>query len=116
MVGAINPTADKTFDAFRQKALASLQNDTSTSSSKHYSGTNHSVTVSNENGTLAFFPPITVSLWFCYSLTCKLTIPSQNAKIGDNLIFNFFPKNHTVTQSSFDDPCSPLQYGFNSGL
>ena len=27
-----------------------------------------------------------------------------------------FPKNHTVTQSSFDNPCVPLADGLNSGL
>jgi plastocyanin len=38
------------------------------------------------------------------------------AEVGDtvNMIFN--PKNHTVTQSSFDTPCVPLAGGFSSGF
>lgn len=30
--------------------------------------------------------------------------------------FSFFPKQHTVTQSSFDKPCVPLDGGFSSGF
>jgi plastocyanin len=30
------------------------------------------------------------------------------AEIGDLVEFHFLPKNHTVTQSSFDKPCEPL--------
>ncbi|KAK3318844.1 hypothetical protein B0H66DRAFT_517229 [Apodospora peruviana] len=30
--------------------------------------------------------------------------------------FSFNPKNHTVTQSSFDKPCQPLDKGFSSGF
>jgi plastocyanin len=36
------------------------------------------------------------------------------AAVGDQVVFNFNPKNHTVTQSSFAGPCSPG--GLNSGL
>lgn len=38
------------------------------------------------------------------------------ADVGDtvNMIFN--PKNHTVTQSSFEEPCVPLAGGFSSGF
>lgn len=58
--------------------------------------------------------------------------PDQvTAQQGDKVIFTLFvfslslprllilsshPKNHTVTQSSFDSPCSPLSGGFDSGL
>ncbi len=45
------------------------------------------------------------------------------AKAGDKITFRFTSKNHTVTQSSFADPCTPLaetsangQAGFDSGL
>ncbi|KAI0341637.1 hypothetical protein BDW22DRAFT_256428 [Trametopsis cervina] len=33
---------------------------------------------------------------------------SVNAVPGDNLIFSFVAKNHTITQSSFADPCTKL--------
>ncbi|PMD40243.1 Cupredoxin [Hyaloscypha variabilis F] len=36
------------------------------------------------------------------------------ANIGDQIEFSFFPKNHSVTQSSFADPCHPLAGGFFS--
>ncbi|KAG6917641.1 hypothetical protein DXG01_001748 [Tephrocybe rancida] len=35
---------------------------------------------------------------------------------GDIVNFVFHPKNHTVTQSSFDQPCVPLAGGFDSGF
>ncbi|TVY89662.1 putative GPI-anchored cupredoxin [Lachnellula willkommii] len=38
------------------------------------------------------------------------------ANVGDSVEFDFFPKNHTVTQSSFADPCHPLAGGFFSGF
>ncbi|KAM0271621.1 hypothetical protein ACHAQH_009048 [Verticillium albo-atrum] len=36
--------------------------------------------------------------------------------IGTHIQFNFNPKNHSVTQSSFDKPCEQLENGFSSGL
>jgi plastocyanin len=38
--------------------------------------------------------------------------------VGEILAFNFNPKNHSVTQSSFDKPCEPLMgdTGFSSGF
>lgn len=43
------------------------------------------------------------------------------AAIGDTVTFEFRPKNHTVTQSNFNNPCQPLfdtigKVGFSSGL
>lgn len=35
---------------------------------------------------------------------------------GTVISFNFNPKNHTVTQSSFDEPCQPVDDGFSSGF
>ncbi|KAI5119096.1 hypothetical protein M0805_004867 [Coniferiporia weirii] len=39
-----------------------------------------------------------------------------NAELGDEIVFTFMQKNHTVTQSSFADPCSPLANGFDTGF
>jgi plastocyanin len=36
--------------------------------------------------------------------------------VGTAVEFDFFPKNHTVTQSSFANPCHPLEGGFFSGF
>jgi plastocyanin len=38
------------------------------------------------------------------------------APVGTKVEFHYFPKNHTVTQSSFKDPCHPLEGGFFSGF
>jgi len=48
--------------------------------------------------------------------------PNVTASVGDIVTFEFRAKNHTVTQSSFADPCSLLvntttgTQGFNSGF
>jgi len=39
-----------------------------------------------------------------------------SANPGDQVIYTFHQKNHTVTQSSFAAPCSPLDGGLNSGF
>ncbi|KAJ2934949.1 hypothetical protein H1R20_g2189, partial [Candolleomyces eurysporus] len=41
---------------------------------------------------------------------------SVTAAEGDTIVFTFYPKNHTVTQSSFATPCSPLADGEDSGF
>ncbi|KAJ3574001.1 hypothetical protein NP233_g2072 [Leucocoprinus birnbaumii] len=44
---------------------------------------------------------------------------SVNAQAGDTISFRFLSKNHTVTQSTFADPCQPLTSpvpGVNSGF
>ncbi|KAK2461812.1 hypothetical protein APHAL10511_006275 [Amanita phalloides] len=38
------------------------------------------------------------------------------AQPGDQVVFHFNPKNHTVTQSSFANPCSQKPGGFDSGF
>ncbi|KAI0277925.1 hypothetical protein BGY98DRAFT_917609 [Russula aff. rugulosa BPL654] len=40
----------------------------------------------------------------------------QSAAPGDIISFTFHPKNHTVTQSSFDAPCTPLYGGVDTGF
>ena len=42
--------------------------------------------------------------------------PSFQAAVGSSVEFVFYPKNHTVTQASFKEPCKPLEGGFNSGF
>ncbi|KAG8940697.1 hypothetical protein FRC04_005078 [Tulasnella sp. 424] len=43
--------------------------------------------------------------------------PSQvTAAVGDTLHFVFGPPSHSVTQSTFAAPCTPMAGGFNSGL
>ncbi|KAF7340306.1 hypothetical protein MVEN_01949700 [Mycena venus] len=59
--------------------------------------TTHSVQV-GPNGNLVYDPPFIT------------------AAAGDTVRFTFNPKNHTVTQSSFDAPCVPLAGGASSGF
>ncbi|TFY77641.1 hypothetical protein EWM64_g6370 [Hericium alpestre] len=39
-----------------------------------------------------------------------------NANSGDTVTFHFNPNNHSVTQSSFQEPCTNLTGGFDSGF
>ncbi|KAF9484795.1 hypothetical protein BDN70DRAFT_56073 [Pholiota conissans] len=42
--------------------------------------------------------------------------PQLLTGVNDTVTFIFAGDNHTVTQSSFDNPCSPLAGGFDSGI
>ncbi|KAG9019559.1 hypothetical protein FRB90_000467 [Tulasnella sp. 427] len=43
--------------------------------------------------------------------------PNQvTAAVGDIVTFEFHPKNHTLTQSTFASPCSPMSGGVDSGF
>jgi len=46
----------------------------------------------------------------------KFNPESVNANVGDVVRFTFNQKNHTVTQSTLESPCSPLAGGFDSGF
>ncbi|KHO00764.1 extracellular serine-rich protein [Metarhizium album ARSEF 1941] len=48
----------------------------------------------------------------------KLAFSPSNleASPGTKIEFLYFPRNHSVTQSSFNDPCHPLEDGFFSGF
>lgn len=61
-------------------------------------GATHKVVVGSANGSLTFDPPTLV------------------AAPRDVVTFEFHQKNHTVTQSSFDNPCVAKAGGFNSGF
>jgi plastocyanin len=64
----------------------------------------HVVKVGNANGTLAYSPN------------------NVKANVGDMVQFQFAPNNHTVTQSTFAQPCQPIAMnmagvtGFYSGF
>ncbi|KUJ21609.1 Cupredoxin [Mollisia scopiformis] len=55
----------------------------------------HVVQVGAANGTLAYFPN------------------NIKAAVGDMIQFQFAPNNHTVTQSTFDQPCMPIAMNSN---
>jgi plastocyanin len=64
---------------------------TTSASSSSTTGTTHDVDVGK--GGLVFSPD------------------SLTASMGDTIMFHFYPKNHSVVQSSFDSPCVPLSSG-----
>jgi plastocyanin len=55
----------------------------------------HVVKVGNANGSLTFSPN------------------DMTAKAGEMVQFQFAPNNHTVTQSTFDQPCQPISKNSN---
>ncbi|KAF8539625.1 Cupredoxin [Trichophaea hybrida] len=64
----------------------------------------HVVQVGDANGSLRFYPA-----------------ELKGVKAGDMVQFHFWPKSHSVAQSSFDNPCQPLKgnngvQGFWSGM
>jgi plastocyanin len=59
----------------------------------------HDVQVGSTNGTSLTFTPEAIS-----------------ANPGDQVVFHFNPKNHSVTQSSFASPCGFKEGGFDSGF
>ncbi|KAF8333923.1 uncharacterized protein EI90DRAFT_3015016 [Cantharellus anzutake] len=68
------------------------------------------------NGQLVYDPPLSM---FYFP---DVPHPRQFTNKGDVVKFIFHPKNHTVTESSFDSPCSKLRdshgrnIGFDSGF
>ncbi|KAF8337031.1 uncharacterized protein EI90DRAFT_3119365 [Cantharellus anzutake] len=83
MVFAINPpaTGNHTFENFLANAENNATNTNTTG--------NIIDVVVGANGTLTFSPPFV------------------NAQLGDEVRFTFVSKNHTVTQSTFENPCTP---------
>ncbi|CAI6304278.1 unnamed protein product [Periconia digitata] len=46
----------------------------------------------------------------------KFTPDTITAKVGEQIVFEFFPKNHAVVQANFDSPCKPKDGGIFSGF
>ncbi|KAK0486637.1 Cupredoxin [Armillaria luteobubalina] len=146
MVFAVNPGAEGSSNSFSTfKALAISSNGTTSSSSATStyttppapSWTTATATVTREtsvwltiytsyDGTPSpTFPPQPVDHKIVVGIDGKLEYSPANisASVGDTVTFEFHPNNHTVTQSSFQNPCQPLaetstsgQTGFSSGF
>jgi plastocyanin len=94
----------------KEKRIANIPPATATSSAASSTGTStgevvvHAVKVGNANGTLQYSPN------------------NIKANVGDFVQFQFAPNNHTVTQSTFAQPCQPIALnspnitGFYSGF
>jgi len=145
MVFAINPPPEgdpHSFSAFKALALATAANATSTATDtfptpppQSWGTATATVTSSSSVWTSTYtsydgtppptYAPQPVDHKITVGADGKLAFNPSNisAAIGDTVTFEFRPKNHTVTQSSFNDPCRPLadtsktgQTGFNSGF
>lgn len=44
------------------------------------------------------------------------TPDTLTAAVGDTVTFHFYPINHSVVQSSFEKPCTPINNGIFSGF
>lgn len=77
-----------------------------------------SVTVGNETGAALFNPISLVCVSTDISPDIVLMDYDEQSGVasGDEVVFTFSPMNHTVTQSSFAQPCRPLPGGFDTGL
>ncbi|KAN0112492.1 Cupredoxin [Hyaloscypha variabilis] len=63
---------------------------------------------------LALAQAITIPVSVGYGGLLKFSPSAITANVGDHVEFTFFAKNHSVTQSSFADPCHPLAGGIFS--
>ncbi|KAH7318055.1 hypothetical protein B0I35DRAFT_478593 [Stachybotrys elegans] len=99
MVHAINPpdSGDRNLHAYRERA-SSAPNSTVPADGRPYGGERVVHVQVGVDGEFVFSPN------------------EFNATTGTFVEFAFNPKNHTVTQSSFDKPCVPLENGFHSGF
>lgn len=108
MVFAINPpkSGDKTLDAFRSAAaLVPKAPSTSVGPTPTYPSGARATYMVKVGGRGDDGKPI-----------LKYDPETVNAKAGDIVKFNFLLANHTVTQSSFDTPCTGIDGGFKTGI
>ncbi|KAH7102430.1 RmlC-like cupin [Auriculariales sp. MPI-PUGE-AT-0066] len=106
MNGAINASknGDKTLAKFKERARGTASSTTSTQAppSSTYAP---EPTYSSPAGKV-------VDVIVGKDMKLTYTPDDITASVGDTVRFHFASKNHTVTRSSFDDPCMPLnQYG-----
>src|SRR6266478_1318722 len=123
MVFAVNP--GNKFAAFQAAAMGNTTAQTSSSSTSPAS-TSPAVPSATPTSPATSTPPSSPSQDHTLIVggTSLLFEPSNiTAQPGDTITFEFHQKNHTVTQSSFPDPCQMLsststsgQVGFDSGL
>jgi len=104
MVFSINPTADKTHEAFKATAMGNAPPSGTTQTGSTTTGP------SAPTGTPKVFE-ITVGQGGTVYSPEKIT----GAAVGDQVRFVFAAGSHTVTQSTFVDPCNPAPNGADSG-
>ncbi|KAF5339652.1 hypothetical protein D9758_015600 [Tetrapyrgos nigripes] len=136
MVFAINPPpadSDKSFEAFKAKAVSTSgdsivapvpsapppQTWAPATATVTSSGSTWVTTYTSYEGTpQPTYPPQPVTHKIIVGDSSQLIYNPMNisASLGDTVVFEFHPKNHTVTQSTFNSPCQPKEGGFDSGF
>ncbi|KAF9487999.1 hypothetical protein BDN71DRAFT_1513466 [Pleurotus eryngii] len=133
MVFAINPAPEgeaRSFQAFRDLAINANGTANASSavvSSAFASSSGQSVRTTTYTSYDGMPPPTPAPQPVEHKITVGangefvFTPSNIQASVGDEVIFEFRPKNHTVTESSFSNPCRPLAdvtgvQGFRSGF
>lgn len=98
MVQAINAVPQATFEDFKALALQANKPSSSPADGLPVGGLRLTKVTVGADSQLAFSPD------------------NIDALPGEVIRFSFNPKNHSVVQSSFDDPCHYLNDGFSSGF
>jgi len=117
MVFAINPGSDTKMQTYVNNALA-VGAGTASSSTPPPASTGTTSTVSTPPASQT--PPATggKTIDISVGVNGALEFSPNNitgVNVGDQLVFKFFAGAHTVTQSTFADPCDPIGNGFDSG-
>ncbi|PUU77784.1 hypothetical protein B9Z19DRAFT_1127824 [Tuber borchii] len=118
MVFAINPTADKTFQMFKDTAIK-INGTVSSATTPAATGTKTATALttvlpSATAGGSSAATTHTVTVGGTAGLV--YTPPQVSAAVGDLVHFIFMSNNHSVTQSTFAAPCNRLATGMDSDL
>ncbi|KAF8152585.1 Cupredoxin [Crassisporium funariophilum] len=139
MVFAINPQADpspRSFSAFKALAMGGTPPPSATPPASTFStpppqpwqsatatvtfgGSTYTTTYTSYAGTPPPTPaavPVDHKILVGDGGALSYSPANITAAIGDTVTFEFHPKNHTVTQSSFSNPCQAVNGGFKSGF
>jgi len=123
MVFAINPGTQTKMDSYVANAKATVTGGTTTSAPPAASTPPASTTTTDPSaasstgttGTTGSTAPKTINIAVGQGGALTFTPDRTAANIGDTLLFTFMAGAHTVTQSTFADPCDPMAGGFDSG-
>lgn len=120
MVFAINP-ADGQFEAFQAAAKATGNTNTTNSTSQSTQTTLTPAPVSTTEASAPSAAPTDHKVLVGDGGSLSFNPSNLSAQVGDTITFEFRAKNHTITQSTFNSPCSLLGAssgvpGFDSGL
>lgn len=109
-----NTTATSTSSSASASATADTTTSTSASTSDTASGTTSTVSTPSASST-STTSGNQIAITVGANGALAFSPSNVNATVGDTINFSFLAGSHTVTQSTFAAPCSPMSGGFNSG-